>query len=190
LFGVVFIGRFYHHYFIQLVAPLALACGYAAALIPFRVRFLTLGASAYLYFHAIIDQKLNYFVLNPENNCRDIEEVASFIKTHSKSGEPLFLYQNSALCLYYLSERFPPMKVFMYAQMLPENKDGPALLEEGLRRWKRNPPKLVVTGALSYRIPQIEALIERDFSSCTNIGIFRIHKRKAEEPKLANDRPQ
>ena len=58
----------------------------------------------------------------------------------TEPGEPIFVYQNIALCLYFLTERFPPTKVFMDHQLLPENKDAPQLLREALRQLKQNPP--------------------------------------------------
>jgi hypothetical protein len=176
LVGIVSIGRFYHHYFIQLVGPLSMACAYWAAVVPTRWRGFAVSASVLLYALAVSQLKINSFISDPENNISDIRSVTRFVRENTHPGDTLFCYKNSALCLYFLTERFPPTKTFMDAQMLSENKDGRMLLEDGLRRWKTQPPKYIVTGSLEYKIPEIDEIIARDFVACTNIGVFRIFR--------------
>lgn len=73
---------------------------------------------------AIGHLKINEFIFKPENKSSDIRSVARFIRANTDHGDTIFCYKNSALCLYFLTERFPPIKTFMESQMLEENKDG------------------------------------------------------------------
>ncbi len=188
--GIVSIGRFYHHYFIQLVAPLALVSAYWVAILPTRIRVIPVLASlVLLYADPIVYPRVTNFFAKEEFNPKNIDMVAAFVRENTRPGEPIFLYQNGALCLYFLTERFPPTKVFMDAQMLAENKDGPTLLEDGLKRWKKNPPKFIVTGNSSwYSIPEIDELLSRDYSKHTNFSVFQIHKRNGSDD-LETQRP-
>jgi hypothetical protein len=189
LVGIMSIGRFYHHYFIQLITPLSLVCAYAVAVLPGKCRVWAVTAGfLLLYVHPILFPKINDFISKAEYDPGAITRVAAFLRTNTRPGETIFLYKNSALCLYFLSERFSPVKTFMESQMLSEHKDGPALLAEGLRRWKDNPPQFIVTGQLPYSIPEMDALLNQDYRLHTKIGVFQIYKRKNTDRTAGRDR--
>ena len=182
--GITSIGRFYHHYFIQLITPLALACAYGIALIPNALRAVPVILCVILYTHPYLYVNPSKFSFFESLNMSEIAKVAEIIRSKCSPESSIFLYHNSALCLYFLTERFPPTTVFMDEQMTAGHKDGPRLLKQGLRGWEKNPPKVVVTGSLSYGIPAIDELIERDYVFCTNIGVYGIlTRRTSDTPK-------
>jgi hypothetical protein len=191
LAGIMCIGRFYEHYFTQVIAPLSLVCAYAVASLPRWGRFPVGWAGlVLLYLNPILYPQLNEFMGRAENDSRDIQRVAAFLRANTRPGETVFLYRNSALCLYFLSERFPPVKTFMESQMLAEHKDGPALLTDGLKRWKQNPPRFIVTGQLKHVIPEIEELMNRDYRPHAKIGAFQIYKRSSPDRSQSEAGPE
>lgn len=107
-----------------------------------------------------------------------VQKVAGFIQAETQPGEEIYLYQNPALCLYYLAGRFPPTKVFMDHQLLPENKDAPGLLKEAMASLAARPPKFVIVGNLGRSVPELEAFTRERYSPRTNFGIQHILQRK------------
>ena len=173
--GLALIGRFYAHYLVQLVVPASIFCtallgcfsGWLkwAGLAPFVILLWVLPACRWA---AEGRAKLR------DIDWADVGRVVQFVKATTRPGEGIYLYQDSALCIYQLSERFPPTKVFMDHQFLPENKDGPALLREAMHGLKLSPPRLIIRGALDRSVPQIEAFLQEYYVQQTNFGVHRI----------------
>jgi hypothetical protein len=173
--GLVLIGRFYDHYLVQLIVPAAVLGSYWLSRLGGTLR--TVGVALVLlafWFWPIWEVLARTGQRGSGIDWANVRRVSAWVKDHTSPGEGLYLYQNPALCLYFLTERFPPTKVFMDHQLLPENKDGPGLLKEAMSALERTPPRVIVVGDLGRSVPEIEAFIQMRYRPVTNIGIHQV----------------
>jgi hypothetical protein len=178
--GLALIGRFYAHYLVQLTVPAAILCTALLGFLPRRWSWPALSPFVLvLWLMPAIHWGLNGRRKPSDVNWKDVRPVVEYIRARTLPGDNIYLYQDSALCIYHLSQRFPPTKVFMDHQLLPENKDGPALLAQAMASLHASPPKLIVKGALNRSVPEIEAFIRDRYTVKTNFGVHVIFVPKA-----------
>jgi hypothetical protein len=173
--GIVSIGRFYGHYFMQAVVPLSLLTATGLQwLLPWMRRIALLAMVLFLYLlpAATHDGHKHLRGHDPE----PLRLMAEYIRENTSPNDPIYLYQNTALCLYFLTERFPPTKVFMDHQLLPENRDAPQLKEEAIAQLHSRPPVFVIKGTLNRSVPEIDSFIETHYSVVTNTGAFTVYR--------------
>jgi hypothetical protein len=180
--GLVCIGRFYAHYLIQLIVPASVLATYALSRLGGVCQAAALGAAA-LWWWAVPAGTLLLGAPGWHGSIDwdEVTSVAGYIQSHTAPGDGVFLYQNQALCLYHMSGRFPPTKVFMDHQLLPENRDAPGLLRESMAALERNPPRLVIRGDVGRTLPAVEAFLREGYVAATNIGSHTVLRRKTTE---------
>lgn len=174
--GLVTIGRFYPHYLTQLIPAAAIAASCVVA----RMRAswqpaVALVFAALVFLAAETPARTSSSRMQDRDAAEALVQTAAFIAATTKPDEGIFIYQNQALCLYFLSGRFPPTKVYMDHQLLPENKDAEALLADSMKRLQQYPPRLVIKGTLMRQVPEIEAFIARHYMPTTNIGSHTLY---------------
>jgi hypothetical protein len=181
--GLVLIGRFYDHYLVQLIVPAAVLGAYWLSRLGGTARSGGVAMALVVFWVWPIGEALaRAGQPNSWVNWADVHWASAWAKGHTRPGEGLYLYQNPALCLYYLTERFPPTKVFMDHQLLPENKDSPGLLKEALSALDHSPPKVIIVGDVGRCVPEIEAFIQAQYRPATNIGIHRVFMSAMGQP--------
>jgi hypothetical protein len=116
---------------------------------------------------------------------RDSQEVAQYLEKNTSPSDSIFLYRNKMLNIYYLSERFPPIKPFMYNQLLAVDgdtnnrmADAEELLKDSLQRLTKNMPVFIVVGCSRWIIPEIDRFIEEFYELDFVQGIHSVYKRK------------
>jgi hypothetical protein len=177
--GIVFIGRFYEHYLIQWVVPLSFVIGFGlSTLSPLFRTPLTVVFGLLSCVPVVLLPRVDGFVNSPANRVEQIIPIKDYIKKHTVPGEGIFLYRNSALCLYFLTERFPPTKNYMDHQFLPENRDGPHLLAEAMKALAERPPKLVIVGELDRFIPEVDQWLLSNYEPAFKQGVFTVFRRR------------
>jgi hypothetical protein len=192
MIGLVFIGRFYSHYLVQLIVPASIFCmsfpgwldrSFSGARMDWAGRVLRVGgvSLAVVYFAAfpVLENRKAGTRAGRGLDRDSLEQTVAFVREHTSESEGIYIYQNWALCLYYMTSRFPPAKVFMDHQLLPENKDAPGLLRETMAGLEAKPPRLIITGSLGRSVPEIEEFIRRNYGPLTNFGTHAILERKA-----------
>ncbi len=177
ILGLMCIGRFYDHYLCQLIVPLAICSTFVMQRTP---AILSGIMAAWLLAGLLVPvfkrQDISSTRDRGSQHWHDVFEAAAFVRARTTDSEGIYLYQDPALCVYYLAERFPPVKVFMDHQLLPENKDAAQLLPDALRGLQQNPPKFVVRGNLGRSVPEIDQFIQSNYTPNTNFGIHTIFR--------------
>lgn len=188
--GLMLIGRFYAHYLVQLVVPAAIFS--TSFLLHVKKPAFATGLGVVfggLLLVSAVQRWLDPRRQPPDGSWEDVRKTVAFVRANTGPQDGIYLYQDGALCLYYLSERFPPTQVFMDHQLLPENKDAPGLLKTALASLAARPPKFIVVGNLGRSVPEIEAFIRERYSPRTNFGLHQILQRKPEGVKPIKDVP-
>lgn len=188
--GLMLIGRFYAHYLVQLVVPAAIFS--ASYLLHVNKPMLRTGLGVVwggLLVLSAAERWMDTRNQPADTHWAAVQQVVDFIRENTGPPDAIYLYQDWALCLYYLSERFPPTPVFMDHQLLPENKDAPGLLKTALARLAARPPKFIVIGDLGRSVPEIETFIRERYSLRTNFGSHQVLQRKPEGVKPIKDVP-
>ncbi len=161
-------GRFYQHYFIQLLPPLcALAApplvrGWRAATGPARLALAILAGAPPLAFFAFSPWNDWYLSIDPKEP-RTYEAVAAHLRAHTSSDARVFVWGNTPE-IYLLSDRVPATR-FVFTNYhtgkmwgTPANEDdAPAALRERfvvpeswpmlLEDLSRTPPDVIVDAA-------------------------------------------
>lgn len=188
--GLMLIGRFYAHYLVQLIVPAAIFG--TSFLLHVKKPALATGLGVVfggLLLVAAVERWMDPRRRPPDRSWVDVRKVVEFMRANTGPQDGLYLYQDWALCTYWLSERFPPTQVFMDHQLLPENKDAPGLLKEALASLAARPPEFVVVGNLGRSVPQIDRFIGDGYRPVTNFGVHRVFQRQPPGGKPAKDVP-
>jgi hypothetical protein len=176
MFGLIMIGRFYPHYLVQIIVPVSILTTFAIAkLAPKPGAVVSMALISILAWSITMDSRKDQIGFDAERSSA-LKSVASFLRDKTTHDQGVFIYQNLDLCLYYFSERFPPTKIFMDHQLLPENKDSAWLLPEAMARLEANPPQFIIRGALQRSVPEIDSFIATKYVSHTNFGPHHVLK--------------
>lgn len=188
--GLMLIGRFYAHYLVQLVVPAAIFS--TSFLLHVNKPMLRTGLGVVWGGLLVLSaaQRWKDTPIRPaDTRWTEVRKVVTFVRENTGPQDGIYLYQDWALCTYWLSARFLPTQVFMDHQLLPENKDAPGLLKRALARLAARPPKFIVVGNLGRSVREIEAFIRERYGPRTNFGSHQILQRKPEGVKPIKDVP-
>jgi hypothetical protein len=179
LFAIASIGRFWDHYAIQAIVPLAplatmgLRHIRAADQTGDKLKTWVVGFLSLTVAIQFVDLTWQWFGREGapwRAQQREAERAAAYLTAHTLPSDRVFVYRNWMLCIYYLSERFPPTRNFMDAQTLDTdpfdhrpNRDGAKLRAEALLALRSHPPKYFVVGGFNYRVAEIEDMISKDY---------------------------
>lgn len=188
--GLMLIGRFYAHYLVQLIVPAAIFG--TSFLLHVNKPVLRTGLGVVWGGLLVLSAAQRWMdTRNQPADTRwtEVRKVVTFVRENTGPQDGIYLYQDWVLCLYYLSERFPPTQVFMDHQLLPENKDAPGLLKTALASLAARPPKFIVVGNLGRSVPEIETFIRERYGLRTNFGSHQVFQRNPSGVKHAKEGP-
>ncbi|SNB44646.1 glycosyltransferase family 39 protein [Geobacter sp. DSM 9736] len=194
LMGVCMPGKFFPHYFIQLIPPLALLAGVGGAVLWERKGRLLYAAApvlaAALALWAYVDYEY-YFVLTPDEVCLKKYEtsgpdfvaapaVAAHIKASSRPGDYTYQWTFEPQ-VYFLSGLRAPNPYYSF-MMIPSTPDPEgALYRINRSLWMAKPHHIVVSergrGAYGWEI--MENILSRRYLLERKIGSYSIYRLKS-----------
>jgi len=157
--GVAMGGYFREHYFMQAIPPVALLAGFGASRIALPASLSVLGRSLPLsiagavVLYGVTTAPWYYLPGSADEKCRIIYgrnpfveslAVGSFLVSHSKPDETVFVFGSEPQILYYAKRRSASRYIFVYPLMtpFPDTADRQASV---IRELANRNPKFVVT---------------------------------------------
>ena len=142
-------GRFYSHYLLQVLAPLALAASSLVAALPRRWRALTAGGIvAALGVSMGIASARQLRALAAEGwrpyEVRQSLAVAEAVRRLTGSDERIFLHGVRNLDVFFLAERLSANGVYLYIDMALEHMGDPAFTRRAQNALLADPPRAIL----------------------------------------------
>ncbi len=148
ILGLSLIGRFYAHYFIQLLPCFIFFICYFINFIPNIIKIIVLGLSLFLIVPESCKSystELSSHQFFPEKVIRS-QNIAHVISTTTDSNDSIFLYREEAIDIYYLSERISPIGIYMYVDMDSFHTNDLNSENEKKALLLKNLPEIIVYG--------------------------------------------
>jgi hypothetical protein len=190
--------RFYGHYFVQIVAPLAViaACELDRRWSTWRgvaVAAIALPAAASLVYASLVEPLTDHVgAMSP-----DLTAPAAWIRTHTRDDDRIFVWDTVA-ALYVLSDRLPASRFVGFMRGAPRDQDvppaagwdvGPEVWPALAEDFAAHPPAVVVDASTAdyldfghypmSRFPAVLALVSRDYARCAVVERLTIYCRSS-----------
>jgi hypothetical protein len=146
LLGVLALGRFYDHYLIPFVPPLALACVFwMSGMDPTSTRTVAGSSLALL----ILAAALHFATAAREDGLhpfkvRRSRSIAEYIRNHTRQDDRIFLYRFSGTDVFYLSQRPSTNGIYEYVDMCEEHIQDLELASAKRQELVEHPPAAIV----------------------------------------------
>ena len=189
-------GRFYPHYLLQAVAPLAVAANSPLGALGPRIRqwaarLLLVVLTVAMGVHTLAAlQELAVRDWKPQA-AREAGKVADFLRINTRPDDRIFLYRVGHLDVFFLAERLSGNGVYMYYDMAVEHMHDEALTRRMELELVRHPPAAIVasrTLQVAYKSSErfFWPFLERHYRHVVSFGEIEIHLRQI-EPRASSD---
>jgi len=146
LLGILFIGRFYIHYLLPLVPGICLASVYWMAGLEEKSRR-SLAAAILLVLFGIGAFQLARSVKEDgwmPYKVRRSRAVASYVASHTRSTDRIFLYLYGGTDVFYLAGRLSNNGIYEYVDMCDDHIKDARASQESRDRFLKTPPAMIL----------------------------------------------
>ncbi|EKD28559.1 MAG: hypothetical protein ACD_79C00276G0003 [uncultured bacterium] len=151
LIGIVFIGRFYGHYLVQISIPfvfLILSLIYSFPLF-LRHFYIIIGTILILIFSIVTFYSFIATNVFSPDAVKKSEEISQYISNITNNKDTIFLYKESALDIFYLSKRLSANGIYMFQDMDSAHTNDKTSENKFRSKLLINKPKIIITGSLA-----------------------------------------
>ncbi|MBN2144786.1 MAG: hypothetical protein JW774_09210, partial [Candidatus Aureabacteria bacterium] len=145
LLGLSLIGRFFHHYLIELIPVISLLLALLLYHTPSFLKPISIAGLIMGFFFLCTHQFIKEIQTADWSKPKDVvrsERIAAFVRQHTHASDKIFINADKALDVYYLSERLSCNGIYMSKVMDSEHTNDSVLEKERRNIFVKNLPSL------------------------------------------------